>query len=221
MVNAVEVANTSFGQANAASIKADPNWVQGWGKRPYGWQLATTVQRQITPSLSVAAGYYRSWYGNQVAVNNLAINNIGADFTPYCLPVPSDPKLPASISGSSICGLYDLDKTQLGANGKTIFGQVNNYVTFARNFGHQTDVYNGADILFQIQRRASNHRGWLQYRQHLADSIDRRRSGSGLHLSMLHGLQSTAVNVDHGPGWLIGDAHQVRGKSAVPDAIQS
>ena len=28
-----------------------------------------------------------------------------------------------------------------------------NYVTFARNFGRQTDIYNGADVLFQFNRR--------------------------------------------------------------------
>ena len=49
-----------------------------------------------------------------------------------------DARLPSDISGSQVCGFYDVTPTQ--------FGQVSNLVTQASNYGQQTEVYNGADV---------------------------------------------------------------------------
>jgi hypothetical protein len=48
---------------------------------------------------------------------------------------PGDPRLPGG--GNQICGLYDVNPTQ--------FGQTNNLVTLASDFGNQTEVFNGID----------------------------------------------------------------------------
>ena len=38
------------------------------------------------------------------------------DFSTYCVTAPTDPRLPASISGQQICGLYDLNPDKFGQN---------------------------------------------------------------------------------------------------------
>ena len=135
------MANAGFGQLRP-TVRPDPDWISGWGKRGYNWQFSASVDRQITPGLAVTAGYYRTWYGNFIAVDNLAVTP--ADFDPFCVDVPVDGRLPSSISGQQLCGLYDLNPTKLGL--------VDNIVTFAENYGSQHDVYNGVDLLFQARQ---------------------------------------------------------------------
>jgi hypothetical protein len=134
------LANQRFGQG-VVTLHPDANWVSGWGKRPYNWQFSVGMDRQILSGVSVAAGYYRTWYGNFVALDNLAVTP--ADYSPYCVDVPSDSRLPANISGQQLCGLYDINPDK--------FGQVDNLVTFSKNYGTQRDVYNGVDLLFQAR----------------------------------------------------------------------
>jgi hypothetical protein len=50
---------------------------------------------------------------------------------------PVDPRLPNG-GGNQICGFTDINPDK--------FGQVNNYVTIADNYGKQTDVYTGFDL---------------------------------------------------------------------------
>ena len=88
--------------------------------------MTTEVQHQIGPTMSVTAGYYRNWYGNFRVTDNLAV--APADFNPYCVTAPSDSRLPGG-GGYQVCGLYDISPTK--------FGQSNNLVTQASNFGKQ------------------------------------------------------------------------------------
>ena len=39
----------------------DPNFISGWGHRPFNWELGVSVQQQVLPRVSVNAGYYRRW----------------------------------------------------------------------------------------------------------------------------------------------------------------
>jgi hypothetical protein len=75
-----------------------------------------------------------------------------ANFSPYCVTVPTDPRLP--LSGQQLCGLYDLNPDKVG--------QVDNLVTRANNYGKQKEVYNGADVNFQLRLkdRATLGGGW-------------------------------------------------------------
>jgi hypothetical protein len=133
------MANANFGRTVPAATP-DPDWVTGWGKRGYNWQLALAVDRQLTEGLSVTAGYYRTWYGNQIVVDNVLVGP--QDYDPYCVTVPVDTRL--QKSGQQICGLYDLNPTKVGL--------VDQRVTLAKNFGTPHDVYNGADVVFQYRR---------------------------------------------------------------------
>jgi hypothetical protein len=67
--------------------------------------------------------------------DNLAVEQ--SDYDPFCVTVPTDPKLPGG-GGNQLCDLYDVKPAK--------FGQVNNIVTQASNFGEQTQVYNGVDL---------------------------------------------------------------------------
>ncbi len=129
------MANRNFGQ-QVFSTTADPNWIQGFGKRPYSWAGSVSVDRQLAPGVALTAGFYRTTFGNQTVTQNTAVTP--ADFSPYCITAPVDPRLPASVSGQQVCGLYDINPNK--------FGIVNNVVTLASKFGKATEYYNGADV---------------------------------------------------------------------------
>jgi hypothetical protein len=118
----------------------DPSVLNGWGARGYNWRTSVEVKRQLMDGLAVTAGWYHAWYGNFLVTQNL--NTLPSEYDPYCVNVPNN------VPGSSLlpggggyqeCGLADLNPT--------FFGQAaNNYVTFASNFGKETEVYNGGDL---------------------------------------------------------------------------
>jgi hypothetical protein len=134
------LANANFGRLVRTTVP-DPAMIEGWGKRGFSWQTSLAIDRQLMDGLSVSAGYYRTWYGNFLAVDNQLVTP--GDYSPYCVNVPADPRLPSNISGQQLCGLYDINPDK--------FGQVDNIVTFASNYGTQRDIYNGVDVLFQAR----------------------------------------------------------------------
>src|SRR5204863_6658357 len=119
------------------ATRYDPDTLFGWGKRGYNWEVVSSIQHELRPGLSVNAEYNRRWYGNQTVTNNLA--RTPADWDPYCVTAPLDPRLPNG-GGYQVCdGLYDLDPS--------VFGKTNNVVMFAKNFGTGiSEVYNGIDF---------------------------------------------------------------------------
>jgi hypothetical protein len=141
--------NANFG-TNVPSYRPDSDWVTGWGNRPYNWQTSVTIDREILPYLVVNAGYYRTWYGNFMVIDNQRVTP--NDFSPYCVTVPTDPRL--ALSGQQLCGLYDINPNRVG--------QIDNLVTLAGNYGKQREVYNGVDVNFQLRLRdkATLGGGW-------------------------------------------------------------
>jgi hypothetical protein len=101
------------------------------GNRDYNWQASATIQHELQSGVALNFGYYRTTYGNFRSTDNLAVTP--ADYDPFCITMPVDPRLPNS--GSQLCGLYDLSPTQ--------FGLVDNVITRASNYGKATEVYNG------------------------------------------------------------------------------
>jgi hypothetical protein len=133
--------NQNFG-TNVPSYRPDSEWVTGWGKRPYNWQTSISVDRELLPYLVVNAGYYRTWYGNFMVIDNQRVTP--DDFSPYCVTVPTDARLP--LSGQQLCGLYDLNPNRVG--------QIDNLVTLAKNYGSHKEIYNGVDVNLQLRLRA-------------------------------------------------------------------
>lgn len=103
--------------------------LEGFGVRPYNWDLGAEVQRQIGPAMSVTAGYYRNWYGNFRVTDNLEVGP--ENYSPYCVTAPADPRLPGG-GGNQICGMYDINPDRVG--------RVNNLVRPASDFGDQRQV---------------------------------------------------------------------------------
>lgn len=128
------ISDRNFGKANPRATRYDPDVLEGWGKRPYSWGASVGVQHQLLDSLSVDVGYYRRWYGNFTATDNLEVTP--ADYDPFCVTAPThDARLP--VAGQRMCGFYDIKPAKRGL--------VQNFITFASNFGDQTEIYNGVD----------------------------------------------------------------------------
>jgi hypothetical protein len=81
--------------------------------------------------MSMTVGYYRNWYGNFRVTDNLAVSP--ADFNTFCVAAPKDTRLPNG-GGYQVCDLYDITPAK--------FGQSNNLVRPAKDFGKQTQVSN-------------------------------------------------------------------------------
>src|SRR5262249_17430523 len=122
----------------------DPAITQGWGVRPYNWDLGVSIQQEIVPRLSATIGYFRRIYGNFLVTDNLAV--APTDYTPFSIPVPADPRLPDG-RGTMRAGLYDVVPSK--------FGQVNNLVTAASKYGRQTEHWNGVDLTIDARLRNS------------------------------------------------------------------
>jgi hypothetical protein len=143
------MANPNFGTFVPVN-SPDPEWISGWGKRAYNWQTSINIDRELMPNVVVNAGYFRTWYGNFMVTDNQRVTP--ADFSPYCVTVPVDSRLPRS--GQQLCGLYDINP---GA-----FGQVDNTITRNTAYGKHEEIYNGVDVNFQVRMRdrATVGGGW-------------------------------------------------------------
>jgi hypothetical protein len=132
------MANQAFGTSVRNTTYAD-TLLEGWGVSPNLWESQVTVQHEVAPNVGLTAGYYRTWYGNIRATDNLAVT--AADFDSYCITAPVDPRLP--VSGQQVCGLYDVSKAK--------FGQIDNLVTRASDFGERSQVFNGVDVILNAR----------------------------------------------------------------------
>ena len=101
--------------------------------RIYNWELSAQVQHEVVSRVSVNAGYFRRWYGNLRAQDNL--NIAPTDYSLYSVTAPSDSRLPGG-GGYTISGLYD----------PNFLAVTNNIITLASNYGTASEVYNGVDL---------------------------------------------------------------------------
>jgi hypothetical protein len=107
----------------------------GWGNRPYNWEFSTSVQHELAPRLGIDVGYFRRWFGNFQVTQLQGLT--AADFDPYSVTAPLDAGLPGG-GGYAIDGLYNVKPTKVGVGTA--------YTTFARDFGKQTEHWNGVDL---------------------------------------------------------------------------
>lgn len=129
------MANPNLGQPVLGTIY-DRDAIIGWGKRPFNWEFATSVQQQILPRVSVEAGYFRRWYGNFGVTDTVA--QTASDFDSYCITAPLDGRLPGG-GGNEICGLYNLKQNK--------FGLATQYLTtLSSKYGKEIEHWNGVDV---------------------------------------------------------------------------
>jgi hypothetical protein len=126
------ITNPAFGQVTARTTNYDPDLVEGWHKRPNNWEGQISLHRELMPRVSGYVGYTRRWFGNLFATRNLAVTN--ADYTPYCITLPSDSRLPGS--GSQQCGFFDVNRNIAP----------NNLIFNSSKVGGIDDVYDGFDF---------------------------------------------------------------------------
>ena len=132
------ISNLLFGQGNPNATQFDPAAMKGFGVRGYNWETSAGVQHELRPGLSVNASYFRRWYGNFQSTDNLLVSP--ADYSPFCLPAPTDSRLPGG-GGGNLCGFFDLNPDKLG--------QTLNKVTLesiASGGPVRSQIYNGFDV---------------------------------------------------------------------------
>jgi hypothetical protein len=134
-----QMSNINFGR-NVATTSYDPSFLHGWGKRPYDWEVQGGISHELRSGLSVTTTYTRHWWGNFLVTDNLLVSP--SDYSPFCVTAPQDGRLPGG-GGNQICGFYDINPNK--------FGQSQNFVTSANNYGKMTDVYNGVDISANVR----------------------------------------------------------------------
>jgi hypothetical protein len=103
--------------------------------RGFNWETSASLQHELAARVSMNVGYFRRWYGNFIVTDNL--QTVPSDFSPYCITAPSDSRLPGG-GGYQVCGLSDISVSK--------FGRTDNLITFARNFGKQTENFEGMDV---------------------------------------------------------------------------
>lgn len=136
------VSNLLFGQQLAPTVTWNEELLQGWHVRPYNWEFSTGVQHALTPTVGVEVGYFRRVFGNFRVTDNRATTV--ADYDEFSITAPLDPNLPGG-GGYAIGGLFDLNPSKVG--------QVDNYVTFASDYGTQKEHWNGVDATVSARPR--------------------------------------------------------------------
>jgi hypothetical protein len=128
--------NPNFGKS-IITTQYDQNLSQGWGKRPYNWEYSGTLQHELLTRVSLEFSYFRRTFHNQTVVDNLDVTP--ADYDQFCIIAPTDSRLGA-VSGTQICGLYDIKPPKAGVASNQI-------ITFAKNYpGEANQTYNGVEF---------------------------------------------------------------------------
>ena len=136
------MANRNFGSA-VPGASYDPDLVSGWGKRGFNWEFSAGVQREVSPGISVDVSYFRRWYGNFLVTDNRAVGP--QDFDAFSITAPSDPRLPGG-GGYVVSGLRNLNPAKFGVPAA-------DYITLAKNYGKQTEHWNGGDVTLNARPR--------------------------------------------------------------------
>jgi hypothetical protein len=136
----------TFGQPTPGTRFAD-DARGGFNLQNYNWQGSVQVQHELRQNVGVNVGYFRTWYGGFQLIDNELTTS--ADFDPFCITAPTDSRLPSSVSGKQLCGLYDIKPAK--------FGQVSNVRTQASNYGDISEFFDGVDVAMNARfaQRAS------------------------------------------------------------------
>lgn len=132
--------NSNFGRSDPNATEYAKDVRNGWGLRPYTWDLGTEVQHQLGALMSVTGGYYHNLDGAFIVTDNTRVGS--ESYSPYCITAPRDPRLPKG-GGYEICGLYDINTDR--------FGQVSNLITQSKNFGKQKRINDFVALSFEAR----------------------------------------------------------------------
>ena len=135
-----------WGNLNFANVlnltTVNPAVLEGWGVRPWDWQVGASIQHEILPRLSVEVGYIRRWFGNFFVTDNRALGP--ADYDLVAFAAPQDSKLP---------GGGGFQAPFLTRNSLSPLGATNNYYTFENDYGHSRRYWHGVDVDIKARLR--------------------------------------------------------------------
>ena len=133
--------NQNFGKASSGTT-VNPAVVEGWGSRPFDWQMSLALQQEIVPRVSGEISYNRRSWGNFYYTDNRAVGP--SDFDMVTITAPSDSKLPGG--GGYPVSFFVVKENKLGA--------FDNYFTFADDYGDVTYYWHGLD--YAVNARMTN-----------------------------------------------------------------
>ena len=139
--------NARFGTV-VQSYRVDPAYVDGFGSRSGHWNYHLALQHELRPGLGVTAGYAFANNFNTLLPTARGATQFGRgpdnalwtpeDFDEFTIIAPDDPRLPADVRGKTIRGLYVIKDAKRPL--------VDDFRTFAKNYGDQKETYSGGDL---------------------------------------------------------------------------
>lgn len=154
------ISDLSFGGIGP-STSYDPKILAGWNVRPFNWEISAGVQHELRQGVTVNAGFFRRIYGNFTVLDNRATT--AADYTRFRVNAPPDPRLPGG-GGYAVDGLFDLNPDKRGV--------VDNFVTSADTYGHQSETWNGGDFTVDVRTSHLFARGGVSTGRTSTDMCD-------------------------------------------------
>jgi hypothetical protein len=131
--------NQNFGSIVSATT-LNPDVLEGWGVRPYDWQFGVSLQQELLPRMSAEIAYNRRSWGNFFYTDNRAVGP--QDYDTLTFTAPSHPDLPTSGQRVSYVLLRE-----------SAFGRVDNYYTFASDYGDVTAYWHGVELTVNARMR--------------------------------------------------------------------
>jgi hypothetical protein len=182
----------TFGQIKASSTHRAADALSGLNKQNYNWQGTVSVERQLRQNLGIDVGYFRTTYGGFLATDNQLVTP--ADYDPFCVTAPVDPRLPSNVSGKQFCGNYDLNPQK--------FGRVDNLITQTSHYGKQSEVFDGFDFTVNSRfGRGGRFQGTLSSGRVVTDNCLRIDSPSTVISGLPAGAALAIPTFDARPGF--------------------
>jgi hypothetical protein len=134
--------NLNFGNANPNLTTVNPAILQGWGIRPYDWQVGASVQQELWPRVSLEVSYNRRWFGNFFVTDNVLTS--ASDYDKWTVTVPQNPNLPAA--GNTLT-FYDLSPAAFARGSRS-------YQTFETDYAPaRTQYWHGVNTSLNARLR--------------------------------------------------------------------
>jgi hypothetical protein len=201
------IANRNFGSTVPGMTYAD-DVTHGFGNRPYNWQTSVGIAHQLMAGVGLEVAYFRTSYGNFVVTDNTLVSP--ADYDTFSMTAPQDSRLPGG-GGQTVNGLYDLKPAK--------FGLVQNVGKNARDFGKQSENYNGVE---------ANLRGRLPRGGVLIGGVSVGRTSTN-NCEVLRNLPEQAIvnttitpldNCSIVPPWAAGTQYRLSGVFTLPGDVR-
>jgi hypothetical protein len=121
----------NFGSVSSVNT-VNPAILEGWGVRPSDTQYTVAVQHELVPRVSAEFSYHWRTFHGFTVTDNRALGP--EDYDSFTINAPSDPRLPDG--GGYPVQYLIVDKVVAS----------DNYVTFASDYGKQSQYWHGFDI---------------------------------------------------------------------------